>query len=248
MTEQVFPELETEVQSPPDADKRLQTRGVLPSQEIRKLISAGAIHSSEKIKDEQIQPASLDLRLGNIAYRLQASFLPGRAATVQQKLPDLSMTCLDLSSPTVLEKGCVYLVPLVEQLRLPKELSAKANPKSTTGRLDVFTRLIIDYGKEFERVPKGYSGPLYAEIVPRTFSVIVHPGLSLSQLRFIKGRAPSSDTQLTKLDKRERLIYLDETTPGEALIRDGLQLSVSLKGDRGTDVVAYKGKKNAPLV
>ena len=248
MTEQVFPELETEVRSPPHADERLQTRGVLPSQEIRKLICAGAIHSSEKIKDEQIQPASLDLRLGNIAYRLQASFLPGRAATVQQKLPDLSMTRLDLSNPTVLEKGCVYLVPLVEQLRLPKELSAKANPKSTTGRLDVFTRLIIDYGAEFERVPKGYSGPLYAEIVPRTFSVVVHPGLSLSQLRFIKGHAPSSDKQLSKLDKKERLIYRDETNPGTALIGDGLQLSVSLKGDRGTDVVAYKGKKNAPLV
>ena len=248
MTEQVFPELQTAVRSPPDADERVQTRGVLPSQEIRKLLSDGAIHADEGVEDRQIQPASLDLRLGRTAYRLQASFLPGGAATVQDKLKYLSMTCLDLSRPTVLERGCVYLVPLVEQLRLPRELSAKANPKSTTGRLDVFTRLIVDYGKEFERVPKGYSGPLYAEIVPRTFSVIVHPGLSLSQLRFIKGRAPSSDRQLSKLDKQERLIYLDETTPGEALIRDGLQLSVSLQGDQETEVVAYRGKKNAPLV
>ena len=185
--------------------------------------------------------------MGPVAYRLQASFLPGRDSTVGRKLADLSMAELDLSRPTVLEKGCVYLARLMEELRLPEELEAKANPKSTTGRLDVFTRLIADYGAEFERVPKGYSGPLYAEIVPRTFSVIVHPGSSLSQLRFIRGRPPSSDTHLKSLDKEERLIYLDETNPGTAVIRDGLKISVSLQGDQG-EVVAYRGKKNTPLV
>ncbi len=248
MTDQVFPELEAEAPPRRDADAQSQARGVLPSQDIRKLIAEGAISASEPVEDRQVQPASLDLRLGDTAYRLQASFLPGPGATVQDKLQHLSMTRLDLSRPTVLERGCVYLVPILEELRLPRELSAKANPKSTTGRLDVFTRLIADYGTEFEHVPKGYCGPLYAEIVPRTFSVIVHPGLSLSQLRFIKGRAPSSDAQLTRLDREERLIYLDETTPGEALIRDGLQLSVSLQGERETEVVAYKGRKNAPLI
>ena len=158
------------------------------------------------------------------------------------------MAELDLSRPTVLEKECVYLAPLTEALRLPEDLEARANPKSTTGRLDVFTRLIVDGGAEFEFVRKGYSGPLYAEIVPRTFSVVVHPGLSLSQLRFIRGRAPSSDTQLRDLAKEEPLIYLDEENPGTALIRDGLKLSVSLQGERDSDVIAYRGKKNTPLV
>jgi len=222
--------------------------GVLPSQEIQRLIRAGRIHASEAIDDGQIQPASLDLRLGRLAYRLQASFLPGRESTVQRKLDGLAMVELDLGRPTVLEKGCVYLVQLMEQLRLPDELEAKANPKSTTGRLDVFTRLITDYGAEFEFVPKGYAGPLYAEIVPRTFSVVVHPGLSLSQLRFVRGRAPSSDTHLRDLDREEGLIYLDETSPGTAVIRDGLKVSVSLQGDRDADIVAYRGKKNTPLI
>lgn len=222
--------------------------GVLPSQDIEKLIRAGRIHASEPVGKRQIQPASLDLRLGPVAYRLQASFLPGRESTVRRKLAGLSMAELDLSHPTVLEKGCVYLAPLMEELRLPGELEAKANPKSTTGRLDLFTRLITDYGAEFERVPKGYSGPLYVEIVPRTFSVIVHPGLSLSQLRFIRKRAPSSDSHLRDLDKEEGLVFLDETNPGTALIRDGLNVSVSLRGDRDAEVVAYKGKKNTPLV
>ena len=237
---ELFPELASSV---PSVDE-----GVLPSQEIRKLIRAGRVHATAAVEDRQIQPASLDLRLGSVAYRLQASFLPGRESTVRRKLAGLSMAELDLSHPTVLEKGCVYLAPLMEALRLPDELEAKANPKSTTGRLDVFTRLITDYGFAFEHVPKGYVGPLYAEIVPRAFSVIVHPGLSLSQLRFIRKRAPSSDTHLRDLDREEGLVYLDETNPGTALIRDGLNVSVSLQGDREGDVVAYRGKKNTPLI
>ena len=193
MTNQVFPELQPAVSPRTGAGTSPQLRGVLPSQEIQKLLTDDVISASESVDDCQIQPASLDLRLGDTAYRLQASFLPGPTATVREKLQHLAMARLNLSSATVLERGCVYLVPLVERLRLPQDLAAKANPKSTTGRLDVFTRLIADKSAEFERVPKGYCGPLYAEIVPRTFSVIVHPGLSLSQLRFVKGRAPSSD-------------------------------------------------------
>ena len=247
MTEQVFPELQPDARSPFVAGGRRRMHGVLPAQDIRKLVQAGAIHASDGIEDRQIQPASLDLRLGRTACRLQASFLPGRSK-VKDKLGSLVMARLDLSSAVVLEKGCVYLVELMEALRLPGDVAAKANPKSTTGRLDVFTRLITDDGTEFERVPAGYAGPLYAEIVPRTFSVIVHPGLSLSQLRFIRGQAPLSDRQLLELNKRERLVYLDDTKPGAALIRGGLQVSVSLRGDRQTDVVAYRGKKNAKLV
>ena len=228
-----------------------QEGGVLPSQEIAKLVRAGRIHAADgadPLEPRQIQPASLDLRLGRVAWRIQASFLPGLESTVQRKLVDLSMTELDLSRPTVLEKRCVYLAPLMEALRLPDHLEARANPKSTTGRLDVFTRLITDGGAEFESVPKGYAGPLYAEIVPRTFSVTVRAGLSLSQLRFIRGRAPSSDTHLRDLDKEEGLIYLDESNPGTAVIRDGLKLSVSLRGDRDSEVVAYRGRENTPLV
>ena len=222
--------------------------GVLPSQGIRALVRGGHIPAALPIVDRQIQPASLDLRLGDEAFRLQASFLPGARSTIEAKLADLSMVRMDLSRPTVFEKHCVYLVRLVERLRLPGDLAAKANPKSTTGRLDVFARLITDYGTEFERVREGYDGPLYAEVVPRTFSIIVTAGLSLSQIRFTRGRSSSSDEQLERLHRREGLVYLDDTEPGEAVIRDGLNLSVSLRGGRETDVVAYRGRRDAPLV
>jgi len=222
-------------------------QGVLPSQEILKLIREGEVVPAD-VKKKQVQPASLDLRLGRRAYRLQASFLPGGNSRVDDKLADLAMAEFDLSRLPILEKGCVYLVELMERLRLPKDLEAKANPKSTTGRLDVFTRLITDEGAEFERVRSGYSGPLYAEIMPRTFSVIVHPELSLSQIRFIRGNAELSDEELEGLDREAKLIYIDESTPDAARIRDGgVALSVNLHGD-DDEVVAYRGKKNAPLV
>ena len=223
-------------------------RGVLPSQEIQTLVEGGRVHAAIPVEDRQFQPASLDLRLGEEAYRLQASFLPGPRSTVAAKLADLSMARIDLSQPAVFEKHCVYLVPLVEHLRLPASISAKANPKSTTGRLDMFTRLISDYGTEFERVQERYEGPLYVEVVPRTFSVIVKAGLSLSQLRFMRGRPSSSDKQLKELDGQEGLVYLDDTQQGMAVIRDGLNLSVNLRGECETDVVAYRGRRDAPLV
>ena len=224
--------------------------GVLPAQGIQRLIDDSHVRAAEDAKDiepRQIQPASLDLRLGRHAHRLQASFLPGSKSTVERKLAGLSMAPIELSGTTILEKGCVYLVKLMEELDLPGELEAKANPKSTTGRLDVFTRLITDYGAEFERVQKGYVGPLYAEIMPRTFPVVVRPGLSLSQIRFIRGRAQMSDTALRKLDKKVGLIYLDESSE-KATVKDGVELSVSLRPGCRTEVVAYRGKKNAPLV
>ena len=223
-------------------------RGVLPSQAIRALIDDKRILASEPIDAAQIQPASLDLRLGARAYRLQASFLPGNAP-VAAKLGYLALAELDLTNPTVLEKGCVYLVPLMEELDLRDQpLEAKANPKSTTGRLDVFTRLIVDGGGEFERVPKGYRGPLYAEIMPRTFPVIVRPRLSLSQIRFVRARAELSDAEMGRLDREEQLIYLDDENAAAASIRDGVELSVSLRGDGVREVVAYRGKQNARLV
>ena len=252
MTDQVFPELEAEAPARREPDAPPQARGVLPSQDIWALIAEGAISSSEPFEDRQVQPASLDLRLGATAYRLQASFLPGSQSLVESKLESLAMAELDLSRPTVLERGCVYLVPLMEKLRLPDDIEAKANPKSTTGRLDVFTRLITDYGAEFERVPNGYSGPLYAEVMPRTFPVIVRPGQSLSQIRFIRTHSrlttELTDRQTEELDKKGHLIYLDDETPAKASVRDGVELSVSLLGSSGGEVIAYRGKRNARIV
>lgn len=225
---------------------------MLPSQAIRKLIDEKRVRASNPIEDRQIQPASLDLRLGTRAYQLRASFLPCNSP-VEPKLADLKMAELDLSSSAVLAKGCVYLIPLIEELELPRHLGAKANPKSTTGRLDVFTRLITEGGTEFEHVPKGYKGPLYAEVMPRTFSVIVHPGLSLSQIRFIKGTAQTAQLQdgpTGKLDEEKKLVYLDKTNPEpkKAEIRRGLELSVNLCGEHAEGVIAYKGRKNAPVI
>ena len=223
------------------------TTGVLPSQHIRQLIFTGAISADAPFEDVQIQPASLDLRLGPNAYRLQASFLPTKASTVERKLADLAMASIDLRNGAVLERGCVYLMPLMEKLRLPSDISGKANPKSTTGRLDVFTRLITDYGEEFERVAEGYVGPLYAEVVPRAFSVMVRTGLRLSQLRLIRGNPPSPDSELTELHEEEGLVYDDDDIIGEAVIKKGLKISVSVRSD-GAGPVAYRARHDAPII
>lgn len=234
----------------PDLERDLQalsfTTGILPSQKIRELIGNGRI-SGERIDESQVQPASIDLRLGPVAYRMQASFLAGPHTPVESKIKDLMMTEIDLTHPTVFEKGCVYLVPLMEHLNLPADLSAKANPKSTTGRLDIFTRLICDYGAEFERVPAGYKGRLYAEVVPRTFTLIVREGVKLNQLRFIRGCPPPSDQALHKLEDHEPLVY-DEEAPKEAQIKRGLRISVNLQGDSDRQVIGYRAKKNAPAI
>jgi len=161
--------------------------GILPAQAITRLIAENAINAGVKIGDGQVQPASVDLRLGTKAYRLRASFLPGSDRTVTACLDDVVMHEIDLTPGAVLETGCVYLVPLMENLGLPKSLSASANPKSSTGRLDVFTRVICDGANAFDAVGAGYAGPLYVEIAPRTFSILVRPGDRLVQIRFRKG-------------------------------------------------------------
>jgi len=157
---------------------------ILPSQALRRLIGpTGEIRLSQPLADNQLQPASLDLRLGLHAWRVRASFLPGESCTVTDKLDAFGMHRMDISQGAVLEKGCVYIVPLMESLALSPAHSAMGNPKSSTGRVDVFTRLITDHGTEFDRIKPGYTGPLYAEIAPRTFSVLVRAGSTLSQLR-----------------------------------------------------------------
>lgn len=238
----LFPELGKDLQS------LSFTTGILPSQKIRELVEAGKIAADPRVEEAQIQPASIDLRLGPIAYRVQASFLPGPNSTVESKIKDLIMTTVDLTRPTVFEKGCVYIVPLLEQLALPSDISAKANPKSTTGRLDVFTRLICDYGTEFERVPEGYKGRLYAEVVPRTFTIIVSEGAKLNQIRFIRGRPPAFDRRLKELDAQEGLVYADANLPMEPLIDKGLKVSVNLQGEKHGRIIGYRAKKNAPVI
>ncbi|MGA9850679.1 MAG: 2'-deoxycytidine 5'-triphosphate deaminase, partial [Roseiarcus sp.] len=161
----------------PPEEAQARTTGILPSQEISNLIARGNIIASPAINPDHIQPASLDLRLGDMAHRVRASFLPGPNSTVEAKIKELRMARVDLTGVPVLEKDCVYIVPLVEELNLPENISGKANPKSTTGRLDIFTRLITDYGTEFDRVPPGYKGKLYAEVVSRTFTVAIRAGM-----------------------------------------------------------------------
>src|SRR3984885_2322259 len=185
-----------------------QHTGVLPSQSLEQLIATGVIRARTPILPEQVQPSSLDLRLGAEAYRVRASFLAAGSATVTSKLEQYRLHTLDLSKPAVLEKGCVYIVPLQEELALPADISGKANPKSSTGRPDIFTRLITDEGRQFEIVPAGYRGRLYAEVVPRTFSVVVREGERLSQLRLFRGPHDSSDALLRELEREEQLIYL----------------------------------------
>jgi dCTP deaminase len=215
--------------------------GVLPSQVLRQLISDGILTGSPDITEAQIQPASLDLRLGTVAYRVRASFLTGEGATVAERLAEFEMHRIDLSAGAVLEKGCVYVVPLMEHLDLPDTIQAVANAKSSTGRLDLLTRTITDGGVEFDRIAPGYTGPLYAEICPRSFSVLVRPGMRLNQIRFRQGQAVLSDAELKQLHADERLVS------GEALISDGLGFSVDLAPSEGT-LVGYRAKPHTGVI
>jgi dCTP deaminase len=222
--------------------------GILPSQAIQNLIARECIVGNTQISEDQIQPASLDLRLGDIAHRVRASFLPGPQTTVEGKINQLRMTRVDLTSAAVFEKDCVYIVPLLEEVHLPDNISGKANPKSTTGRLDVFTRLITDYGVEFDRVPPGYKGKLYAEIVPRTFTVRIRAGMKLSQLRFVQGTADSQDKDIKRLDREQTLVYMDEDSPIKARLDRGLRITVNLEASEKGEVIAYKARSNAPII
>src|SRR5215472_11208515 len=217
-----------------------QPSGVLPAQALEKLISSGAIRARSPIAQGQIQPSSIDLRLGSEAFRVRASFLANGDATITSKLEQYRLHTLDLKSSAVLEKGCVYIVPLQEELALPGSVSGKANPKSSTGRLDIFTRLITDEGRQFEIVPPGYHGRLYAEVVPRTFSVVVRQGERLSQLRLFQGEYSPTDALLRELENEESLVFLPDETRGEATISNGLRLSVDLAGDDTSSIIGYR--------
>jgi len=215
--------------------------GVIPNQQISTMITTGEIAADPAVIPAQIQPASLDLRLGTKAYRVRASFLTGADKTVAQRLTEFQMHEVDLSNGAVLEKGCVYVVPLMEQLALPSDMSAVANAKSSTGRLDLLTRTITDGGTEFDRVPAGYSGPLYAEICPRSFSVLVRPGMRLNQIRFGRGDAKLDDCALRALHAQTPLV------DGDAMIDDGLGFSVDLRLPR-TTLVGYRAKPHTGVI
>lgn len=222
--------------------------GVLPSQALERLVGQGAVSGATPILAEQIQPSSIDLRLGAVAHRVRASFLAAGRATVTSKLEEYRLHDLDLTKPAVLEKGCVYIIPLEESLRLPAGISGKSNPKSSTGRLDIFTRMITDDGRQFEIVPDGYTGKLFAEVVPRTFSIVVRRGDRLSQLRLFQGGFQPSDELLRELSAREALVFHPDETPGDARIDNGLRLSIDLEGIGGSEIIGYRAKRHAPLV
>ena len=229
----------------PTGTETSHATGVLPSQSIRGLIAQGRIAAAAAIEDAQIQPASLDLRLGNLAHRVQASFLPGEGATVKDKIEQFGLHALDITTGAVLETGCVYIVPLKESLDLDRRVTAIANPKSSTGRLDIFTRLITDNGVEFDRVRGGYSGPLYAEISPRTFSIVVRTGTRLNQLRLKKGRFSYSERALRRLNREVGLI---EEGPSSLDLKDGIPFTVDLEGSPNTGLIGFRARKNTGLI
>lgn len=215
--------------------------GVLPSQRIEAMISDGMITGTVPVLADQLQPASLDLRLGTVAYRVRASFLTGKGRSVAERLAEFEMHRVDLTDGAVLEKGCVYVVPLMEGLALSDTIQAVANAKSSTGRLDLLTRTITDGGIEFDRIPQGYHGPLYAEICPRSFSVLVRPGMRLNQIRFRIGNAVLSDDEMRALHAQTPLV------DGTAVIDDGLGFSVDLQPDNGT-LVGYRAKPHTGVI
>ncbi|MFO0990602.1 MAG: 2'-deoxycytidine 5'-triphosphate deaminase [Hyphomicrobiales bacterium] len=226
-----------------DAESRTGSQGILPAHAIARACEAGLIRLARPLDDNQIQPASLDLRLGEWAYRVRASFLPGPERTVAQQLDNLSLHRFPLRDGAVLETGCVYIVPLLESLRLPGDIAALANPKSSTGRLDIFTRIIADYSREFDNAPPGYEGPLYAEISPRTFPVLARTGSRLAQMRFRRGAQAQSDEIIVRLHADEGLI-----SAREANIDRGIALSVDLSGDVAGGIVGFRAKRHAGLV
>ncbi|MBV6637182.1 MAG: 2'-deoxycytidine 5'-triphosphate deaminase [Mameliella sp.] len=216
--------------------------GVLASQQIEELIANGAIRAETPFVDGQVQPASLDLRLGNVAYRVRASFLAGEGRSVAARIDEFEMHSIDLAQGAVLEKGCVYLVPLMESVTLPEGVQAIANAKSSTGRLDLLTRVITDGGVEFDRIATGYDGPLYAEICPRSFSVLVRPGMRLNQIRFRRGRSVLTDAELQELHAEQTLVG-----GGPAVISEGLGFSVDLQPGE-TGLVGYRARPHTGVI
>ena len=229
----------------PAESARSQGTGILPSQAIRELVRAKAIQGMEDVSTDQVQPASIDLRLGSTAYRLRASFLPGSRSTVEEKIRQFGMHAIDISEGAVLEVGCVYIVPLLEYLALPPRVWGLANPKSSTGRIDVLTRLVTDHAEVFDKVKEGYHGRLYAEIAPRTFSVVLRKGAKLSQLRLRRGSDSLSAAMHHRLHEEFRLVDRDLDKKGPF---KGIPLTVDLQGERTDGLLGFRARQHADLI
>ncbi|MCX5497774.1 2'-deoxycytidine 5'-triphosphate deaminase [Kaistia dalseonensis] len=215
--------------------------GILSAGQIAAEVAQGHILTERPLDADQIQPASLDLRLGAVAYRVRASFLPGPNVLVKDRLAELTLHEIDLTQGSVLETGCVYIVPLLESLALTPDIQASTNPKSSTGRLDIFTRVITDRAQSFDTIGAGYSGPLYLEVSPRTFPIVARTGSRLSQIRFRRGDTHLTDEALAALNAREPLV------DGAFRASGGLLLSIDLKG--GDDgILGYRAKRHTGVV
>lgn len=207
----------------------------------------GEIVAAVEILPEQVQPASIDLRLGPVAYRVRASFLPGPDSSVVEKIEQLDGYAIDLRPGAVLEKGCVYVAPLLESVALADNVAGFANPKSSTGRLDILTRLISDRSAAFDRVERGYQGALYVEIAPRTFSVVVRTGTRLNQLRFRRGSPQVASSELQRLHDEQQIVMAlgDEKKLGE----DGmLRVTVDLGGDGADTLIGFRARKHTDRI
>ena len=231
----------------PDDAKSAGRTGILPFQAINNMLREHEIWAKSEIAPDQVQPASIDLRLGPTAYRVRASFLPGPESTVLDKMQQLDAYPIDISSGAVLEKGCVYVVPLLEALNLKSGVIGFANPKSSTGRLDILTRLIGDRSSGFDRLEKGYQGPLFVEIAPRTFSVVVRAGSRLNQLRFRRGSPVIAASELQRLHDSGQLVFA-EANEQNFTERKMLRLSVDLHGGGMGGLIGYRAKKHTDRI
>ena len=224
--------------------------GYLTNRSIELACHEGIINSRVSLLASQFQPVSLDLRLGTHAYRIQSSFLPEND-TVEIKLNEVKLYEIDLRDGGILEKGAIYLIPLLEELDFPKNFQGRTNPKSSTGRLDMFTRVIVDHGHRFDEIPSGFKGKMYLEIIPRSFPVRVKEGLRLNQLRIFQGNPHLSDIQLKNFYKKTPILFDDEGKPvevNEVKIDNGLFISLDLAGSGKDRVVAYKAKTNSCVI
>jgi dCTP deaminase len=218
-------------------------QGIFPARLIELLRQQGAILTEKAFDEDQVQPASLDLRLGDTAFRVRSSFLPGPSHSVAERIDALKLHEIDLKHGAVLERGCVYLVPLQESLALPDTVSASANPKSSTGRLDVFTRVIGDRARGFDQMPAGYHGPLYLEVSPRTFPILVRTGSRLSQMRFRVGDSRLSVAEHQALHATDTLVF-GHNRP----VEDGVALSIDLKGADRNGLIGFRSKRHSSVV
>ncbi len=220
-----------------------QPKGIFSARMIAELFETGALRSASPLDADQIQPASLDLRLGQTAYRVRSSFLPGPGTAVATRISELKLHEIDLTEGAVLERGCVYLVPLQEVLALPGDVSATANPKSSTGRLDIFTRVICDGARGFDTIPAGYTGPLYLEVSPRTFPILARTGSRLSQMRFRNADTRLSADEHRVLHARDTLVF-----DANAEIGDGVSLSIDLVGEGRDGLIGFRSKRHTAVV